>query len=211
MKILCKHTLSNPLPKTYTRFPCVTPNWDNTSRRPNKSAFLLHGSTPEFYEHWLKGTIEKQADNAPEENIIFINAWNEWAEGAHLEPDIRYGQRYLEATLRAQGASATTHSQRGSGDRDASPIATLPTQSDLYSNLYEKYTYLQKQLVVLQGPNYLINALQVKQLLTKLAERDQKQAPAGRKWSVQIRRLLRLPYRIVKKMLRRLRSLGSRQ
>ncbi|WRH67471.1 MAG: glycoside hydrolase family 99-like domain-containing protein [Planktothrix sp. GU0601_MAG3] len=51
---------------------------------------------------WLRGTIEKVLKNSSSsEKIIFINAWNEWAEGAHLEPDQKYGHAYLEATQKA--------------------------------------------------------------------------------------------------------------
>ena len=84
----------------YQRFPCVTPNWDNTARR-QKDAFVMRGSTPELYERWLRRVIEEHADVDPEENLIFLNSWNEWGEGAHLEPSQRWGRAYLEATRRA--------------------------------------------------------------------------------------------------------------
>jgi len=84
----------------YTHFPCVTPSWDNSARR-KKDAAIYKDSTPELYEKWLKGVIEKFEPSSPEENFIFINAWNEWAEGNHLEPCQKWGRAYLEATRRA--------------------------------------------------------------------------------------------------------------
>ena len=81
----------------YRRFPGVTPMWDNTARR-KQGAFILHGSTPERYGEWLRQTAENFDPPSAEENFIFINAWNEWAEGNHLEPCQRWGTQYLEAT-----------------------------------------------------------------------------------------------------------------
>jgi lipopolysaccharide biosynthesis protein len=91
--------LAKPTPD-YKRFPCVTPSWDNTSRRKTNAA-ILRNSTPEVYEHWLKEVVKKTLSNESSEKIIFINAWNEWAEGNHLEPCQKWGHAYLEATQRA--------------------------------------------------------------------------------------------------------------
>jgi hypothetical protein len=77
-------------------FPCCTPSWDNTSRRI-KDASILHGSTPELFEYWITEIVKKFRPYSDEENFIFINAWNEWAEGAHLEPCAKWGHGYLEA------------------------------------------------------------------------------------------------------------------
>ena len=85
---------------TYKFFPCVTPQWDNSARRKT-GATIFKDSTPELYEKWLKFTIEKFIPNSPQENLVFINAWNEWGEGNHLEPCQRWGKSYLEATKRA--------------------------------------------------------------------------------------------------------------
>ena len=71
--------------------------WDNTARRPH-GATIFSGSTPEAYERWLRQAVESVGDVREEENYLFIVAWNEWAEGNHLEPDQRYGRAYLEAT-----------------------------------------------------------------------------------------------------------------
>ena len=57
----------------------------------------MHGSTPDFFERWLRylnGPGNPGRQRNPE-NYLFVNAWNEWAEGAFLEPDQRYGCAYL--------------------------------------------------------------------------------------------------------------------
>jgi lipopolysaccharide biosynthesis protein len=84
----------------YLRFPGVTPGWDNSSRRA-KDAIIFHNSSPERYQRWLRGAIERFTPPNAEENLVFINAWNEWAEGNHLEPCARYGHAFLEATREA--------------------------------------------------------------------------------------------------------------
>ena len=81
----------------YKMFPCVTPMWDNTARRKERM-FILDKSSPEIYGKWLKSVTNKFVPFSKEENFIFINAWNEWAEGNHLEPDQKWGFRYLEET-----------------------------------------------------------------------------------------------------------------
>lgn len=89
----------------YKRFPCVAPSWDNSARRKS-DATIIKGSSPELYKKWLKSVIESSDPSIPENNFIFINAWNEWAEGCHLEPDVRHGNGYLKATLDALKESA---------------------------------------------------------------------------------------------------------
>ena len=88
----------------YPFIRCVCPGWDNTARR-SKGGVILQGSTPASYERWLTFVIEqtklarRQPENSP--SLVFINAWNEWAEGNHLEPCQRWGRAYLEATKKA--------------------------------------------------------------------------------------------------------------
>ena len=84
-----------PLVKT------VVPSWDNDARREGRG-MTLHGSTPELYERWLGGAIEHaRRQRLGGEALVFVNAWNEWAEGAYLEPDVYWGHAYLNATRRA--------------------------------------------------------------------------------------------------------------
>ncbi len=79
----------------------VSPHWDNDARREGRG-MVLHGSTPQNYERWLNGIIDHAQQNPfQEEPIVFINAWNEWAESAYLEPDVHFGHAYLNATQRA--------------------------------------------------------------------------------------------------------------
>ncbi|WP_313269232.1 glycoside hydrolase family 99-like domain-containing protein [Sphingobacterium sp.] len=81
----------------YKRFSCVTPSWDNSARR-EQNALVYHQSTPEKFGEWVKQTAQFTNENfKDDEKIFFINAWNEWAEGNHMEPDLKFGTAYLEA------------------------------------------------------------------------------------------------------------------
>lgn len=82
-------------------FKTVMPSWDNTARKPN-NASIFKNSTPELYKTWLKDVIySTKEDFLENSNFVFINAWNEWGEGTHLEPDREYGYSYLNATREA--------------------------------------------------------------------------------------------------------------
>jgi hypothetical protein len=86
--------------RDFRLFPGVCPDWDNEARRPNRG-FSLAGSTPEKYGKWLRAASEAALTAATkDERIVFINAWNEWAEGAYLEPDRHYGCAYLLETIK---------------------------------------------------------------------------------------------------------------
>ncbi len=88
----------------YTRFKSVMPGWDNTARRQDTS-FCFNNSTPGAFQAWLEEAIEQtQQDRFGDEKLVFLNAWNEWAEGAYLEPDKRFGHTYLEAVRNAMDA-----------------------------------------------------------------------------------------------------------
>ncbi len=87
---------SRPRP-AWKRFPSVMVGWDNTARRPH-GATIFTGSTPERTSGGCASPSSRSAGVRQEENYLFIVAWNEWAEGNHLEPDQRYGRAFLEAT-----------------------------------------------------------------------------------------------------------------
>jgi lipopolysaccharide biosynthesis protein len=83
-------------------FRGVFPSWDNTARSRERALIFLNG-TPANYEYWLSATIGKMREEQAEpDRLVFVNAWNEWAEGCHLEPDQKHRRAFLDATLRAK-------------------------------------------------------------------------------------------------------------
>jgi lipopolysaccharide biosynthesis protein len=91
------HLTKLPLASSYKLYPCITPMWDNTARR-NKDFFLFKNANPNDYGKWLEHVKSNFKPYSKEENFIFINAWNEWGEGNHLEPCVRWGRSYLDIT-----------------------------------------------------------------------------------------------------------------
>jgi hypothetical protein len=96
------HQLGKPLPD-YVLYRGVMPSWDNTPRRKRR-AHIVVNATSELYRTWLRGvTAQTMTLAGSKEPLIFVNAWNEWAEGAILEPDATNGHRFLEATAAGLG------------------------------------------------------------------------------------------------------------
>ena len=97
--------------------------WDNTARR-GESATIYHGATPERYRRWLQDMLHDARENGGPDEVVFINAWNEWAEGTYLEPDQTHGHQWLEATRDA------VESLGGGGDRISSSETVVATALD---------------------------------------------------------------------------------
>jgi glycosyltransferase involved in cell wall biosynthesis/SAM-dependent methyltransferase len=88
-------------PDGYDLFRSVTPMWDNEPRRTNRGTVFVH-SSPARYGEWLENACRYTEQHlGPDRPLVFINAWNEWAESAYLEPDRRFGYAYLQATADA--------------------------------------------------------------------------------------------------------------
>ncbi|MCM1147604.1 MAG: glycoside hydrolase family 99-like domain-containing protein [Bacteroidales bacterium] len=80
-------------------FPCVSPGFDNSPRRIGRTFLSFTEQSPANYGRWLFDALcRKTSFTEEDENLVFINAWNEWAEGNHLEPDRKWGRAYLEET-----------------------------------------------------------------------------------------------------------------
>jgi len=103
-------SVNEPVP-AFPQIKTVVPSWDNDARRQG-SGLVLTGSTPAQYEHWLTTLIDRAQKNPFfGEPFVCVNAWNEWCEGAYLEPDVHFGAAYLNATGRAViGVSASANS-----------------------------------------------------------------------------------------------------
>ena len=77
-------------------FPSVYSNWDR-SPRVGKADIILTESSPEVFKNILEQAARTIENKKPEHKIILLRSWNEWGEGNHIEPDLRYGRGYLEA------------------------------------------------------------------------------------------------------------------
>jgi lipopolysaccharide biosynthesis protein len=103
-----------------SRYRGVMVGWDNTPRRMNQS-HIVHGSTPAKFRRWLRRVVLHEARATDREGrMVFVNAWNEWAEGTYLEPDQEYGHGWLEAVASAVGRYVDA----------ASSCGTLPKPPD---------------------------------------------------------------------------------
>lgn len=83
-----------------TTYPGAFVDWDNASRY-KKRATIYRGATPEKFSYWMSRLVDGMPSRDLPEKFIFLNAWNEWSEGAYLEPDEKFGYQYLEAIRNA--------------------------------------------------------------------------------------------------------------
>lgn len=98
-----KHAIETLLKEHDFQFPLIPgvfPSWDNTARKRSASHIYIN-SNPNLYQFWLENAIKIAMKSNFAKNLVFINAWNEWAEGAHLEPCRWYGHAHLQATRNA--------------------------------------------------------------------------------------------------------------
>jgi glycosyltransferase involved in cell wall biosynthesis len=80
--------------------------WDNTARRQHDGMILVD-SSPGLFGVWTRHALEgTRRRHAGDSRLLFVNAWNEWAEGNHLEPDAVHGRAYLEALQAARRGSS---------------------------------------------------------------------------------------------------------
>ncbi|MEO6917077.1 MAG: glycoside hydrolase family 99-like domain-containing protein [Chitinophagaceae bacterium] len=92
-----RYRMSKRPEESFKVFPMVFPSWDNTCRRKKGGGNIFVGSDPSKFKTWLKSVFTQYRSYTEEENLVIINAWNEWAEGNHLEPCVKWGRQYLEA------------------------------------------------------------------------------------------------------------------
>ena len=92
------HEVLDPQPGI-EHYPCVGPSWDNSPRLGSRGVMYVN-SSPALFEETVRRAVHTLRSKPPERQLLFIKAWNEWAEGNHLEPDLKYGHQWLEALQR---------------------------------------------------------------------------------------------------------------
>lgn len=78
-------------------------SFDNSPRKAKQeNCAIMYGATPALFKEWLSDLLQKvRTEHDIDEQYVFVNSWNEWAEGSHLEPDLKYGYGYLQAVQEA--------------------------------------------------------------------------------------------------------------
>ena len=76
-------------------YPSIIPNWDHTPRSGRKGS-IFHNSTPTLFEKHVKDVFLTISNKKENDKIVFLKSWNEWGEGNYMEPDIRFGKKYIE-------------------------------------------------------------------------------------------------------------------
>ena len=138
----------------YKLFRSVCPSWDNTARRRRGGAVFLN-STPRKYGEWLENAIDdtcRRFGNV-DERLVFVNAWNEWAEGAYLEPDRAYGYAFLQAGRDALLARASVRPDHSIVlvVHDAHPHGAQLLALEMVRTLVEQFGYRVCTLVLAPG------------------------------------------------------------
>ena len=103
------------------RLRCIVPSWDNSPRR-GLAGTVFVGSSPELFGYWAEAMVRDTIERlSGDERLLFVNAWNEWAEGCCLEPDARCGTQYLEALRDALAPLAAPGAAPGASRRAEAP------------------------------------------------------------------------------------------
>ena len=81
------------------------PNWDNTPRSGRRGLVITDSSPARFRRH-VRAAVDSVARRTPDQRLLFIKSWNEWAEGNYLEPDLDHGHGFLEALAEEIGCKS---------------------------------------------------------------------------------------------------------
>ena len=156
----------------YKKFKTVFPSWDNEARKPGRGTSFIN-STPKKYEKWLRKIYKYTKEHFSEkEQLVFINAWNEWAEGAYLEPDRKFGYAYLEATYESKNSYENEKEQIVVVSHDAYLHGAQYLALNIAKELSDKHEY--EVTILLNGGGPLISEFEKIGEVYKLFEIDNK-------------------------------------
>ena len=101
------NTLTYRSAVNYPRIKCICPSWDNSPRKGEKASRVILETSPNLFKDFMyRAVIETLSLSTKNcDNILLINAWNEWGEGAHVEPDEKYGYEWLNVIKTIQNLS----------------------------------------------------------------------------------------------------------
>jgi lipopolysaccharide biosynthesis protein len=140
----------------YPIYRCINPGWDNTARKKTNATIFIN-SSPRKFQQWALNALEDTAFAQGRNGLLFINAWNEWAEGAHLEPDQRYGYGYLDALrmARVRHEYRNRSKQAGTGEIPRTKEIAIVIHAFYPEILHEIIDYWQR-IPVLQGVLFMV-------------------------------------------------------
>lgn len=148
----------------YPLFRGVCPSWDNTARKKNRGN-ILYGSSPRGYQNWLYNAILDTSVHWPASNrLVFINAWNEWAEAAYLEPDAEYGYAYLDATRMAMIRAKSHLSKNTDFNNKTLAVAIHAFYPDVLEEIVQRISLLKNtdlKLYVTSPPDRAKDVLEI--------------------------------------------------
>ena len=87
--------MDSPLYEINNIYPTLIPNWDHTPRS-GRHGRVMHGSNPELFGKHVQMILDRVKNKDEQDRIIFLKSWNEWGEGNYLEPDLKFGTRYID-------------------------------------------------------------------------------------------------------------------
>ncbi len=145
--------------KDFPWFRCVFPGWDNTPRSLNGSMYFIN-NTPEIFKQFLFRTI-KYSERTLQENsrFIFINAWNEWGEGCHIEADKKNEYKYLQSVKDALDQS--------SDDNIIDYIKFLERNVKIKSDIIRELEYLRIKMYNSKGHKYMEKILRIRRKIIR--------------------------------------------
>ncbi|MGL4985714.1 MAG: glycoside hydrolase family 99-like domain-containing protein [Treponemataceae bacterium] len=196
--------------KDFTWYRSIVPNWDNTARYKD-SAHIVHNSNPIRFQKWIEQCIDYTVNNLPQEQqFVVVNAWNEWAEGAHLEPDSKFGYAYLNSVGRSLVKNVLSTKEIMLGDEMSIPEGTviwiqiheLALKKFVCAESKEKMFAAFKKITIFDKCTVKINNFELYTDLKDIVKVEYSEDPANADYILQVQNLVIFAPDTFEKMLK---------